>query len=330
MIINHIKKPVSVLIFLFIAHSDIILSQTKVKIDTLDFIDSLSCKLSIYSDPKDVQVYLDSVYVGHTPLEINNLIEKEYSIRIFHPPYETWNANIKAIRGKNITIFTLLYIKKGMLSLQCVPENIYVSLDSILLQKDSLSGFMVSYGNHKIDIHSDSLKRSISSTFFINPGDTLSLRARLGYCSLTSTIQSFVIPGVGQMRDGSILEGLAFTTGTLVLFLYSSNLNHQYQDRLTSYNSIREAYLQASTEIDIIRLRNEMSDAYGSANNTFKKRNIAYATLITFYLVNVADAFLFHNKDDEIRVIPNNVPIHASTPNSHYLQDVVFALSIKF
>ncbi len=324
------KKNILRILFVFIASNGVIFSQTRVKIDTLDFADSSSCKLSIYSDPKDAQVYLDSVYVGRTPFEISNLIEKKYSLKIFHPPHETWSTNIMTKRGKNITISTLLYVKNGMLSLQCVPDNTHVSLDGIPLQKGSFSGFTLSYGNHTIDIYSDSLNRSVSSTFFINPGDTLSLRARLGYYSSASTIQSIIIPGVGQMSDGAILKGLVFTTGTLAFFFYSLILSHRYQEKITSYNSIHEAYLQANTEADIIQLRNEMSDASGIAHNVFRKRNITYTGFLVLYLVNVADAVLFHNKSDEIQVIPKETPASVSITTPHFSQNIVFALSIKF
>ncbi len=323
------RKIVLTTLHLFIIGSGLVLSQTNAKIDTLDFIDSTSCNLTIYANRTQAQVYIDSVYVGQAPFEMKDSLERCYSIKIFHPQYGVLKINVATMRGKNIVLSAFFSTNKGNLAIQCLPSEANVYIDSMVLPKDTSEHYLVSYGSHKIEIRSDSLKRSISSTILINPGERLAVRARLGYYSLASMIQSIVIPGCGQIRDGAILKGLFFTTGTIALILYSSNLNRQYQERRGSYNSVRNAYLHADTETDIVRLRKEMIDANGLANNSYKKRNITYTALIALYLANVADAFLFHNIDDEIQMSPNVSPAGVSVSDARCLQDFIFTVNIK-
>jgi hypothetical protein len=61
---------------------------------TLQAISSAPNSLNITSDPTHAFVYLDKIYVGKTPLALDNVGTGNHEIELINPGYETWSTSV--------------------------------------------------------------------------------------------------------------------------------------------------------------------------------------------------------------------------------------------
>jgi hypothetical protein len=292
-------------------------------------LDSASCSLSISSEPSDAAVYLDSVLVGRTPVVLNNLEEREYSLIIMHHERERWISSARAVRGKLITVAAILPFRKGYLIVNSAPVDAEFYLDGQPLIRKSSNRYEVVSGNHEVEVRSNSLQRSAKQKIYISVHNELGLEADIGYHSSTAPLFSLLLPGLGQIYEGSIYEGAAYAAGAAGLVLFSAVRNTDYQRTLAAYRISHESYLNAYTEPEINRFRGEMIGKKSIADRSYRYRTVAYSAVIGLYLYNVIDAILFHSLDDRIRAIQYG----KSTQSSYSLlpdrQQIVCGFSIK-
>ena len=143
--------------------------------------------------------------------------------------------------------------------------------------------------------------------------------------------RSALVPGWGQYYDGATTKGLVFLLGSLATGAAALEFNHEYYTpRLNRYNNAREAYLNATTESDIVQYREDMNIKYSDLDKARNTRNILIAATAGFYTLNLLDAVLFHSRGSEISVLAEGKGVQLLPDVSYSQSGIHYGLQVRF
>lgn len=83
--------------------------------------------INIYSEPADVQVFIDNTFMGNTPMSLKKVAEGEHEIRLVKENYKEWNRKVVVRSFQPTDVKATLEISPGKVSINSIPSkaNIY-------------------------------------------------------------------------------------------------------------------------------------------------------------------------------------------------------------
>jgi len=145
--------------------------------------------ISITSNPSDASVYLDGAYKGKTPLSLDNVISKSYTIIVKKSGYNSKTLSLSLSVGGAENLDVLLESLSGSISISSNPSGSNVYLDSSFKGTTPLTIPNVPIGLHTIKL-TKSGYNDISKTVTVSSGQTTtvseSLNSRSGSIKVTS------------------------------------------------------------------------------------------------------------------------------------------------
>jgi len=258
--------------------------------------DSTKIFFSLITMPPNASVYLDSVFMGTTPLSFKAERKQKYLLSLEaeeYVPYNRWISPEDDTVNLNITMkMNYSWVK---IATNETDSKIFLD-DSIHIIPDEL--FRISTGIHKLRIENSEETRFIEREFESGATDTIGFNALIGIPSFFPVAISAVIPGSGQFYDNSKLEGVAFFVGTLSALLLGINAENQKQSAYGEYQNLYNQYLNANDEETADKFRAESISKLEEVNSYTKQKNWYFGITLGLYLFNLIEAYLFHSSDD--------------------------------
>lgn len=291
----------------------ILMSCTKAQsilIDSLMVKDSthINTFISIHTLPESSKIFIDNSFAGINPLDSFQITNGLHKIRIAYDGYKVFTRHI-FVSPENKK-FTDIVLKPdfGFISLNTDPSDAQVFIDSIKCDSGGISVLKLSAGYHSIQVSHPSIKNKITERIFINPGVHTQLKAPLHGYSFKSAFYSIVIPGLGQILDGSYLKGTLELLSTVGMGFLVKSL---HQEQLTQRDKLMFAYFKyklASTDAAAIIERNNVLKASHNFNTAKNKVTMSIIGLSAVYLLNIVDALIFNSTVKRFEVKHTEIP----------------------
>jgi hypothetical protein len=131
----------------------------------------------VTTEPKGVQVFIDSKPMGKTPVTVSPLEAKKHNIILSLLGYETITATVEVEDGKTVELHRELKVKSGILKLRTTPPNAKVEIDNAVAGYTPLE-INVPTGSHILRI-SRKEYRDWESTFVIDYQEEKEIRHTL-------------------------------------------------------------------------------------------------------------------------------------------------------
>ncbi|MFH0989402.1 MAG: PEGA domain-containing protein [bacterium] len=269
-------------------------------------------KLRIESDPPGSDVFLDGNYIGKTPVPDQNVAPGMINVRVKKDGYGEWNRNFSIEPEKDLPLSIKLESDAGFLSISVSPPDVEVYIDGKKAGAGALQSLRLPTGSHEIQLKHPSYAGALSEKVSIQPSMESRVEGRFGVFTMTPALRSMLLPGLGQLMNGSTLKGVLCLAGTLGGGVYSLLSYSDYTKKTDTYTASVDAYNKAQTVADANRLRQEMQQHYVQVDDAKKKKTISLAVLAGAYVVNLLDALIFESNGGEIKILAKDgiVKIH--------------------
>jgi len=258
--------------------------------------DSTKIFFDINTDPLNSSVYMDSVFIGTTPLFFKVERKNKYLLILEadeYVPYNRWISPENDTVKLNIT----MKINYSWVKIGTNETNSKIFLDdSVHIIPDEI--FRIPTGIHKLIVMNSEGTRFIEREFESGATDTIEFTALIGVPSFFPVVLSALIPGSGQFYDNSKIEGVAFFAATLSTLFLGINANNQKQAAYGEYQNLYNLYLNANDEETADKFRIESISKLEEVNSYTKQENWYFGITLGLYLFNLIDAYLFHSLDD--------------------------------
>lgn len=250
--------------------------------------------LSIFSDPLNAEVFVNDTLVGKTPIQSLKLKIGRYNVSIRKKGFETWDAVVPVARiaavysPKLVSCFSYVSFNKSL-----NPSGILI--DGKRITSDSLQFRSISSGMHEVEYAVKSSGRTISEKIDFKPDNIYSLS--LGSHSLYPFFLSALIPGAGQIKNGSYLKGIAILAGAITSGIFTYSAVSNYSTKLEDAKNAQNMYLHSGNENQAMYYRQLVLTSRSDADKALKYKRIAIGALLGVYIYNLVDALLFEPGD---------------------------------
>jgi len=275
----------------------IIDGKTQIIIDELSAIP----EIIIHTIPKGADVYIDSAFAGRTPIDSFYTQRGKHEVKISREGYEDIVTDINVVPGKNIYKSLSLKPKFGFLSLKVSPEDAQVFIEGTKIT-GSFSKLKLNSGQYDLKVMHHSVKNSFTKRITIFPGVALELNAPLDRFSVTAGLYSALVPGTGQIFDGSYIKGgIEFLISAGAGYLLYSAVEKR-NDMDLEFNRAAYQYKTASTEPAAVAARERLSAAAVKLREARNKVTMTLAGFGAAYVVTLIDALIFHSTERHITI----------------------------
>lgn len=264
--------------------------------------------LDFYSEPLGADVYIDSSLIGATPIKNMKLKEGTYKITIRKSGYEDYSV-IYRVTPRYFYLFPKMKSLTSLLSVNEPAAGLKIRLDGKELNRDSLESRVITKGEHEIEFSGSGLKRNFSKELNLDP--EYSYRVELKK-SFDPVYYSAVIPGTGQLRNGSYIKGVSIFTAALASGIFALSSISNYNDKVEAANYASRAYNTSASELQAAYYRELVKTRYADADKALTYKRIAIGTFIGIYVFNLLDMLLFESNDD-IRVYSELIKVNTDT-----------------
>lgn len=259
--------------------------------------------LDILTQPENAQLFINDSLIGTTPqidLKVPTGITK---IRIEKEDYETIEQAL-AVKKQSYVFNRSLKYKYGFLNIPDNITNLHIKIDG---ERKNPGSQILEIGAHSLRLTTPAYHKPVNRQFIIESNKRYDVEFNYNYFTPKYIFYSAFLPGFGQFLDKSKLKGLGYLALNAAAAAFYLSARSEYDERLASYNSLKEEYDQAATEEAAIELRGKLEIELNKTNDSIDKKNLGLMFFIGAYLVNLADAALFHSNgaDVEIYAVPS-------------------------
>ncbi len=272
----------------------------KNKITTVDELLLKTPYTNILSTPTGAEVFLDSTFIGRTPIDSLKIPVGYHSVELKMNEYKDITGSLKIIGGYDKTINKTLYPTFGFVSVSVSPKDAEISLDNNRIYTGNISRMKIKTGWHNLSVFHPVLKDTLREKFYIESATFNDFKANFNVFKWRTIVLSSVIPGLGQVCDGSYLKGsLEFLINAgACYFLISSK--SKLDDKKWDFLNAQNSYELSANENQAILNRTLMDKAASNYKNAKNVVTVAFAVVGVAYVVNLIDAIVFHSKKNEI------------------------------
>jgi hypothetical protein len=118
-------------------------------------LEPITTEVIINSIPSNATVYLNDAEVGKTPLDLKDIAEGTYNLRVTVPQYEPYQEQIEVKKGNTIKRDIVLTKAKYYISISSNPSNAKVFIDGMEVGFTPYESTSITEGRHKIHLELD-------------------------------------------------------------------------------------------------------------------------------------------------------------------------------
>lgn len=256
--------------------------------------------LNITSDPQKASVYVDGSLLGETPLSGLKLIQGSHKLTILCGSNDIIERIIKVDPVK-YTYHFKLEKKYSIISLKDQQLS-QLKADGSLVQEIGKNEYKIEKGNRSLDILPEHFHRPITGNFDIEGGFHYELGAKYNYFTPKYILLSALVPGLGQFFDKSEIKGSAYLLGTIICGAVFVKADMDHKHKFDEYIEYRNQYDASDNEPDAAKFRGFMEAKASELNKLSKIKGIALSASLGIYLLNIADAIIFHSNGSNLEL----------------------------
>jgi hypothetical protein len=262
--------------------------------------------VDILSEPSDAQVFIDDSLIGITPLKEIQLSCSRHKFRISKDGYESFSS-VYLIPPRQFSIFPILKSVTSTVSFNEVKPSVQIIVDGMQLDKNSLENLTITAGQHEIEYKGAPLKRSFSQKVYFD--SEYSYRVELASHSYYPFYYSMLLPGSGQIYNGSVIKGAAIMTGTLVTGVLALSSISNYNSKVEAAHNAQTLYRNSSNESLASYYHDIVMSSRSDANKALNLKRVAIGAFLGMYFYNLIDALLFESSN-EIKVYSRKINVN--------------------
>jgi len=118
-------------------------------------LEPISTHLIVTSIPSNASVYLDDKFIGTTPLDVKNLDEGDFELKVKLKQYETYSEHISLKKGETIERNITLRKSLTYVSINSNPQGAKTYIDGTLIGSTPIEITNLSEGSHTIRLELD-------------------------------------------------------------------------------------------------------------------------------------------------------------------------------
>jgi hypothetical protein len=164
-------------------------------------------KTSFRTVPNGARVFLDSVFIGRTPLDRLIIPVGMHSVKIELEDYQERSGIFIIEAGKDIIVSNVLVPAFGFSSISVSPADARVSIDNGSAITGGVDRKRLTVGWHTISVSHPAFSNSLTTKAYISPAHLTTFTADVDGFSIRALLYSIVLPGFGQICDGAIVKG---------------------------------------------------------------------------------------------------------------------------
>jgi len=300
--------------------------------------------IEVRSNIPEAEVFLnDELQQGKIPITVKNLRPQEYLVKVRSPGFEEFKKSVNLVEGGFEVVEAKLkgsaplppdkakdaspgshskspdpaprdpQIFAGFLTVTVVPENAEVYVDGKKIRDGPIQRQKIAAGDHMVQVRHPSKAYAPTERIVVAPQTEVKLEGRLGVFSAKPLLRSTVVPGLGQIMNGSSLKGLLFLVGVAGGGAYSYFTHVDYTKKTDAYKSTLADYTSATTVPEATRLGGELRKKYSELDQARKKRDLVMLVTSAIYALNLFDTLLFESSISEIVTVSQNNPHRGSS-----------------
>lgn len=256
--------------------------------------------LDLNTSPAGANVFIDDSLRGQAPLSDLKLPQGSHKLKVVKEDYDIVERRINVYSMKydyNLKLekkYGFISIRNGQLR--------ELKIDGSLAQKGINNEYRIEKGKRSLGVLPMEFNSEISGNFNIEGGTHYELQADYNYFTPKYFLLSAVVPGLGQIFDKSGIKGSAYLAGTLLCGAAYFKVNADHKAKLDEYELDREKYNAAQNEPDAIKYRALMESKISEINKYAKLKGIFLSSALGIYLLNIADAIIFHTNGSDIEL----------------------------
>jgi hypothetical protein len=264
--------------------------------------------VNVTTVPASARLYVDSVFVGLTPLVIDTLGHRRTWFRIEKKDYHLREFWVKVPTDTSAgSLHLVLRSSVGFLSIVSARDTFACMIDDTLYVTGPFRGLKLSEGWHRLLLRQQCTGRNFSTIVAVPSARDTVFETRFGYTTLMPVLWSAIIPGVAAFHDDAVWESAVFCAGTTGFAAAAILLDRSMKRRSGAFDTEYAKYLAALSENEAVRLKQSSKTAFDEREVMRTPRAVAIGMFAAFYLGTLVDAILEHAHDDEL------VPLNKAT-----------------
>jgi len=254
-----------------------------------------TCGLVVTTVPESSAVYVENVFAGKAPVRLSSQKPGTRNIKVIKVNFAIWEQNVELHPGETVTVEAKLKTKFGMVSIEVNSPDAEVLVDGSVVSSGSVADQLIAGGWHEIEVRRVGGRDAVSEHTYIMPGEKARWQARFDVASRRAFLWSLAVPGLGQVIDGSVPEGLLFMGGFVAACLFTVTQSEHYTDALNQYNGTLARYRLLTDESQTMIAGQELSAQYDRLKSPRNLRTVAFALAGGVYVSSLVEAFLNHS-----------------------------------
>ena len=256
--------------------------------------------IKIQSIPSAAEIYLDSIFVGRTPIDSLPISPGDHLIKFKLDEYKDFSTLISIYPGIDKTITQTLLPNFGFVSYSVTPSDVQIKFDNKISYLGKIDKLKLKVGWHDVSISHPISKNVIEKKFYVAPFEYDEYSASFNKFTWKHLTYSAFIPGLGQYMDNSRTKGtLEFLLAAgAVYFVFDSQ--KKVDEKELDFNKAKYKYDMSNNAIQAINDRIELEKATSDYNTAKNNVTISFITLGAVYVLNLIDTYLFHSIHNEI------------------------------
>lgn len=255
---------------------------------------------SIHSAPSGSDVFLDSAYIGRTPIDSLKLSAGDHILELRKKDFKDLAETITIAEGYSKTIDETMLPTYGYISFSLSPKDANISIDNKSFTTGDINKMKLKTGWHNVTVSHPILKDTLKEKFYVVPSGYYEYKAGFKKFSWMPVVYSAIVPGLGQINDGSYIKGSLEFLVTAGAGYILSNLVQKENDCKSTFNNAQVDYNIAYNERLAAAARGALKEAASNHNRARNNVTVAYTVLGAAYVINIVDVLLFNSKLSEI------------------------------
>jgi len=271
--------------------------------------------INFYTTPKEAKIIINDSLYGISPLEKVFLQNGHHKIEIVHPEYIPVYKEIE-VDHYEYTLTAELEGKYGYIFFPDKSLKVRIDCSDV----DIENKVKVEYGKRQFAVFDIKDSSVVNEKYYVRGNHDLTVSVKKNQFSIRNLLLSVVVPGLGQISDGSYLEGLGFFIPLVTSVGIYIDATASYNDQFENYKKLSEDYSRSSTELQLQGTKLKVIEAQNELNNIANREKIFGWISAGIFVLNLVDTALFHTFEDRLEFISR--PVIPNVNHTGYLINV--------
>ncbi len=279
-------------------------SSSSQVVDTTRAADSVRAitVLTILSVPPSSAAYIDSSFLGKTPITAIITRGTSHRLQIQQAGFHPFRCSIRAVNEDSLSVTGLLQPFSGSLSIFGNNSESTIKVDGQDCGNGRAEALQLAAGSHLVSVFDPVVGREISSPVEVELLKNTSVRAEYDVVPTRRLILAVLAPGYAQLSDGYNAKGIAFISASVGSLAYMISRYVQNAAAERDYRSALQDYDLAATELAVVQAKNIANRKYDQYQTTRNNLRISVGVVALVWVGNAVDVLMNHLFADRLEI----------------------------